>query len=414
MTFRSILVFTYIIFTIDCFSLSLEECINYAYAHRCELQKQDNAQNHYTKQHQYSKYKLLPNLQASAGHYFTKDNLYYSSLDGYVDDEAYQLGEMSLSSDLTLFDGLATINMIKQNKILIAKNESQTKAIQNTIKLEVIQAYYQVLMTKENIEVIKSSLSSTEERIDIVTIAVEAGKQSKIDLLELQAQREQERSRLINAEQRYQEAIITLKQAINYTEKVLTIDNVMPSFITNRINPDSIYIKAISFLPEFQLVEYDSLYWDYNLKRIKAGYLPFLSSTFSLSSNYQNNAIDLTADVPDKNYTFNQQLDDNFNQQIGLSLVIPLYSRHQVKHQVLENEREQKNVAIEKTQLYQDIYYEIEKLSNETNKRLDCINTLKKRLDYYTEIFEMRQEQYSHGILSITDYLIADNNVKNV
>lgn len=394
-------------------SFNLDELIHYAHTHHSELQKLQNTTHLYNKQLEYSKYSLLPSVQANVDHSFTKDNQYYSDTEGYITDEAYQLGQISISGNLRLFDGLASINKIKQNKLLIDKSISDTKALQNSIKLEVIGAYFEVLMSKENIEVINNSLASTQQQIKNITISVEVGKLSKIDLLELLAQREKENSRLINAQKQYEQSIITLKKALNYTGKKLKIKNITPHLLSQKINIDSIYVKAISILPEFQQIEYDSLYWDYNIKQIKGEYLPFLSTSFSLSSSYQNNDIDITGNTYNENYKKKQQLDDNFNQQIALSLVIPLYSRQQIKQQVLESEISQKNITIEKAQLYQDLYFEIEQLCNETNKRQAYIQTLNKRLKYYTEIFEMRKEQYSHGILSITDYLIADNNVKN-
>ena len=179
------------------------------------------------------------------------------------------------------------------------------------------------------------------------------------------------------------------------------------------LNTDSLFLHAISFLPEFKTVEYDSIYWDYNIKQIKAGYLPFLSTTFALSSSYQNNAIDLSGDTPSREYNTSTQLDHNTTQQVGLSLVIPLYSRHQVKQQLLENRTQQKNVAIEKAQLDADLYFQLEKLCNEATFQINYITSLEQKLQYYKDIYNLRQEQYKHRTLSITDFIIADNNAKN-
>lgn len=406
----SILLISY---TINISSLSLEESISYAYNHRSELLMQNELAHFYSKQHEYSKYKLLPDVQAQAGHSLLKDNQYYSSLDGYVKDETYQLGEISLSSSLTLYDGFASVNKIKQNKLLIAKNESQTLTIKNTIKLEVIQAYYAALMANENISTIEASLASTNKQIKIINIAVESGNLSKIDLLELLAQQESEKARLINAQKKYKQTIITLKQTINYQEKEITIDTNDQLPITPSLNADSLFLQAISFLPEFKTADYDSLYWDYNIKQIKAGYLPFLSTTFALSSGYQNNAINLSEDTPNRDYKLHAQLEHNTSQQIGISLVIPLYSRHQVKQQLLESHTQQQNLIIEKAQLYADIYFQLERLCNEATYQKNYIKSLEQKLQYYKDIFTLRQVQYQHGTLSITDFIIADNNVKN-
>ncbi len=393
---------------------TLNDCINYAYANRSELQKQENAHSRYKKQQTYAKYNLLPTLQAEADHRFVKDNYYYSSVDGYLADESYQLGQLSLSGKLDLFSGGATLNNIKQSKLLLAKNKSDIQVIQNSIKLEVIQIYFSVLLAKENIEVVKNALTITKQQIETVTIYVEEGKQSKVDLLELEDQSEKENSELISAQKEYDQAIIKLKQAINFKEEALEVEDVLQDWSISAIDADSIYLTAISFLPEFEQIRYDSLYWNYAIKQVKAGYLPYLSTSFSLSTGYQNNDIDLTGGTIDRSYKTSKQLDDNFSQQLGISLVIPLYSRHQVKQQIIEKEQQLQDISVDKAQLYQDIYFEIEQLCNTTVRCQENYKTIEKRLEYCSEIYEMRKEQFQHGVLSITDYLIAENKRKNV
>jgi outer membrane protein TolC len=51
-------------------------------------------------------------------------------------------------------------------------------------------------------------------------------------------------------------------------------------------------------------------------------------------------------------------------------------------------------------------------MSNEVKQSRAKIQSLEKRLNYYRKIQAIRLEQYNHGILSITDLLIAENNAR--
>jgi outer membrane protein len=378
---------------------------------RVELKKQENQQSYYQNNYQYSKYELLPSVNSRMDFNFTEKKSYDQNEGGYR-FKNNENGQWNISANLVLFNGFQTINKIKQSKTLIARNNTYTQSIKNNIKLEVIQAYYSLLMAQENIIITKQAIEVTNQQIAYIQIAVDGGKTSEIDLLEVKAQLEKEKSYYISSIKELEISQIKLKKSINYTDtNSFEIRSVfLENLVSKSLNTDSIYFLAINQLPEFKMATYDSLYWQYAIKQIKAQYMPYLTGNASVATSYNRRAIDFS-DI-NSTYRANNQLENNLNNNIGLSLIIPIYSKHKTKIQQLEKEKQLQEVNLDEEQLYIDIYFEIEQLCKETQRQQEKIKTIEKRLEYYTTIYSMRAEQYKQGVLSINDLLIADTNKK--
>ncbi len=389
-------------------SLSLDDCIKYAFQNRVELKKQQNSIRASQKQFEYSKYELLPlvNTRSNYGWNAQKD---LNTETSEWEKSNTQNGSISLYTELMLFNGLSSLNKIKQSKIMFARNKSYFEAVKNTIKLEVIQAYFELLMAKENQLIAEASIHSITEQVLLINEAVKIGKTSEIDLLEIKAQQAKEQSYLVRADKQYELSIIKLKKATNYKRDLsIVVYTNINALITSVVDIDSVFYQAIEILPEFKMAKQDSLYQNSAIKILKAQYLPVVSFSNNLSSQYLK-----SANLKGNSYNFNNQINNNIVNTIGLSVSIPIYSKQRVKKQKLELDRKLYDIIVDNKQLFNDIYFEIEQLCIETNNRQENLKLLEKRFNYYSEIYEMRKTQYHHGTLSITELMIAEKNRKD-
>ena len=383
-------------------TFSLSDCINYAHTHRIELQKQQTADTYYNKNHRYSIYGALPSVSGTVNYPFTSDR-----------HQSMRPGVVELSSELVLFNGFQTINDIRQSKLLTARNRSQTDKIRNDIQLEITEIYYSLLLARENIKIFENSIQSAEQQISLISQSVQAGRTSNIDLLEMQAQLEKERSNRIAAVRQYERDFIRLKRAMNYQSPsnlpegeafLLATPFTEASPLGRFGGAEDLFLSAISTLPEFRLARQDSLFAVYDLRKVKGQYAPYLSLSGSLSSQYQRAG---------ESGSFINQLENNFLRIAGVSLTIPIYSRHQIRRQQIGKERQLSDILLDNKQLYQDVYFEIERLYQEIVQNQENLQAAERRRDYSKQIYEMRREQYRYGTLSITDLLIAENNMRN-
>lgn len=378
---------------------TLSDCINYAYTRRIELQKQNAAQHYHDKNYTYSKYAFLPSFGNQANFQFN---------DG-KQNQLTQSNTIELTFEFVLFNGFQIFNALKQSKLLSDRNKTYIEKMRNDIRLEVSEIYFSLLLTQENREIIQNSIESAEKQIVTITESVKAGRTSSIDLMEMQAQIEKEYGNMIATNSQFLQNLTRLKKAMNYTEKdTIIISAISTEFLFPDVIEDSekLFLSAILTLPEFRLAKQDSIFGDYDIKRVKGQYAPYVSLFGNLSSQYQKLSMF-------QNNNFLKQIEDNFVKAIGVSLVVPIYNRHQIKKQQLEKEQQLSDIVLNNRQLYGDIYFETERITNEVKQSRAKIQSLEKRLKYYQQIYAMRIEQYNHGVLSITELLIAENNARN-
>lgn len=388
--------------------LSLNDCISYAFQNRVELQKQHNAIGTAQKQFEYSKYELLPLVRNDANYAYNARKVFNAETTEW-EKQNTENGFVSLYAELMLFNGLSTLNKIKQSKVLLARSKSYHQTIKNNIKLETIQAYYELLMSKENQLITKASMESIKEQVLLIEESVKSGKTSEIDLLEIKAQLAKEFSYSLRADKQYEQSVIKLKKTLNYKRtndlKVYSVAVATQKF---GVNTDSIFLQALALLPEFKLAKQDSIYQNYAIKILNGQYFPVVAFSNNLSTQYLK-----SPNLTGNNYSFNNQINNNWVNTLGLSVSVPIYSKHLVKKQKIELERQFYDINADNKQLFNDVYFEIEQLCRETNNRQENIKVLEERFDYYQKIYEMRKTQYYHGVLSITELMIAEKNRKD-
>jgi len=399
-----IIVFAFITIAAQSQDMQLQECIDYALQNRIEIKKYENNIVQSEQNVKYSKYSLLPSASIEAGHTFNgaKEGEY----------PAFQTANYSLNSQMIIFDGMQSIIKIRQSSLLNKRNKTELEILRDNVKIEVIQAYYELLIANENKQIIVRSLEKIDKQVQIIQEMVNEGKISVIDLYEIKAQNEKERKNLFQAELNRKKAYSALKKAINYPVnsdlQIADSSNLNMTYPTLSI--DDAYNLALETLPQIRLSIQDSIYAHNNISIIKGQYLPYLTTTSSMLSSYSEMSI---SPSNESDYNFSSQFEDNFAHQLGFSLIIPLYNRHNVKQKVFESKIQLDNIILEKENIENKIYREIETLITTIQLQNNKINALQEELRLYTQVFEMRKEQYSLGSLSINDYLLSENNKTN-
>ncbi|HWB93726.1 MAG TPA: TolC family protein, partial [Puia sp.] len=133
----------------------------------------------------------------------------------------------------------------------------------------------------------------------------------------------------------------------------------------------------------------------YDLAKAKTGYLPFLSASAELSTGYSNNGSD--------DYT--RQLDNNFFQQVGLNLSIPIFNRRSVKTAVenarIEVENSKLNLQNTQTTLALNIEQAYINVINAQGQYDAAVEELRAN----QESFRIAGEELKVGASNIVDYL---------
>lgn len=388
---------------------SLQKCIDYACQNRFEIKTAQLNVESQTKQYQYSKHLMLPDLASEYNLVNTSGRNPNINTNQWEDSNLKQ-GYFSLNANWELFGGLQILHRIKQNGLLKERYVSDIDNVKFKIRIEVTQAYYEVLNAKANANIAQNFIDVTGKQIQSLQVLINTGKKSRLDMLELEAKQEQHYSMLVNAKRQEVLAVNKLLKSMNCSNASFV--NMDTQFIKQlsltKVNADSIFGVAIQNVPSYKISKIDSSYKSLVLKEFKGKYAPKVKLWSTLTSLYQKDAINMTN--PKLEYGLGRQLQNNYNARVGLTLSVPIYSRFQVKSLVTDKKYNFQSSILESKKTYATVYFDIKALCEEFNVRLDNMEHLAKRKSKYEEIYELRLAQYHLGAYSITDLLTILSN----
>ncbi|WP_339865604.1 TolC family protein [uncultured Algoriphagus sp.] len=321
--------------------------------------------------------------------------------------ETQRIGNINLnaSSNATLFNGGRINNTVNQTKTILEQGLFNIEATKNTITLNVINYYVNVVFNQEQVKISENQLKTTQDQLARTTKLVDAGSLPYSDQLDLQAQLATNNVDLINAKATLNGSLLTLAQALQipYTSDFeiekpeLTVDD---TFMVTE-SSSTIYQTAVETMPEIKAASLGVLSAEYGIKMAKAGYYPTLSIFGNLGTNY----VDLYE------AKFGEQLDINFSQAAGLQLSVPIFSRMNNKASV-QRANVQKSLAevaeLEaKNQLRQDIETAFTNaLASEQSYQASLT-----RITSLEESFRIAQQRFELGAINSVDFQVAQNNL---
>ncbi|MCK0131421.1 TolC family protein [Flavobacteriaceae bacterium F08102] len=384
---------------------SLEDCINYAIEHNITVK--DASLNKTIAEVAYSKAKSSrwPNLFGNASQNFSNGNTIDPITSDYVSDQIHSTN-VGINTAMTLFQGNQISNEIKKNKLLVSQSELQEEVEKNNIVLAVLETYLQTLYSKESIAIAQNNLIASEKEVLRAKARLDAGTIALSDYTEAQSQAATNRYNVINAKNEYQQYIIELKQLLELapTEDIEleSVDEHLSLSAIN-LNKTAIYNKALRFLPEVQSSALEIALNEKALAIAKGSFLPTLSLIGSIGTGY-------TSVNPN---TFSDQFDVNFNQQIGVSLSIPIFNRNQTKAAVQTATINIEKAQIQKQSTEKEVYKKVETAYQNAVSAQAQVTAAEASKKAAEQSYILAQKKYELGDLSTTDLVISQNTYTN-
>jgi outer membrane protein len=306
-------------------------------------------------------------------------------------------GTYSVSSGITIYNGNYINNDIRQKNLLIESANLNILQTENDITLQITQAFLDILLAKENVVYIQDLLNTTAAQVDQGKKQYDAGSIARNAYIELQAQYATDKYTLVTAQNAVRQNKLTLKQLLQLPIPD-TFDIVAPdTVIATEAVPvlDTVEAVALRSRPEIKNGQLGIDISRYDLAKARAGYWPLLTASALLSSGYSNNQGD----------AYFKQLDNNFFQQVGLNLSIPIFNKRVVKTAVenakIEIDQSRLNLKNVQQVLAQTIEQAYINVLNAQGQYDAAVEGLKAS----QESFRIAGEQLKVGASNIVDYL---------
>jgi len=352
---------------------------------------------------------ILPNLNATNSNNLSFGRGLDQTSFQIVNQKLYQ-GSGSIGTSVDIFGGFAKINQIKQNKILLEVDESNVDKIKNDLTLDVVVSYMQVVYNEDLLKASRQQLVVSQETLKREDALLEVGNKTIADISQAKAQVSTAELNVTNAQNDLSISYLTLAQLMEMGTDTATFKVVAPTVAEIAIaqtdyDVRDVYNQALDNFPDIKLASLNALAAEKGIAIAKGSLYPSISLNAGLGSSYSYIFKTL---APQDN--FSTQIDDRFNQYIGLSLQIPIFNGLSAKSNVKRAKISYQNFKIQeqlaKNNLNKVIAQAVLDLKAAEGRYRSTENTFNAQKDAFNVI----EQRYNVGLVNSLDYNTATTN----
>jgi outer membrane protein len=374
---------------------TLQNCIDYAAQHNISINTLRLSTQSSQQDLLQSKAALYPNVSGSLSQSLVNSKDADPVVGGFATQSSFS-GNYGISSSLTLYNGGYLKNNIKSKDLSVQIANLNVQETRNDVSLSIAQAYFNILLAKENKVSLEAVLTTSKEQLKQGQIKYNAGSIARKDLVQIESQVASDEYNLVNAENTVRLNAVTLKQLLQLpasyeltiaTPDTITVSQTAPALL-NALE------DAMNTRPEIKNKDLSIQLAQVELEKVKAGSKPTISLTAGLATGYSNN----------QDYHYFTQLNNNFYQSLGVTVSIPIYSRRTNKTNI-----EKSKISIEQARLSlldtkTTLSQQVEQAFINWQNAKAQYNAAEVQLNASRESYDITNEQLRLGAMNILEW----------
>ena len=385
---------------------SLEECVAYAVEHNLQLDNTNNAVLSATESYRQSVRELLPSVSGNANYSVRYGRSIDPNTNVVVTNDFYS-NSYSIDASLDIFQGFQKKNSIASAKFLSEAAKESAEQEKYLLAFDVMSAFYDVQFFKGLVEINKEQESISQNNLDLVNKQIEIGTQAVSDRYDVESILVSDQLEVTRAENQLKAAELALAQLMNLedTSGIDIVDFTPGESDSLKTSSDSIYKEALTFLPMIKSQELTLKSTEKEVNIARGGLAPSLV----MFAGYGTGFFETNVNQLGETIKFNDQIENNASQYIGLSLNIPILSRwrnrsniSQLKIQALTS---MNNLNIQKQELNNVIQQAVlDYAASKAELKQTELNENARELSFITA-----QKRYDKGLISAIELFQAKN-----
>lgn len=392
---------------------SLEECISYAKEHNIDIKsKQLEIENSKINLSE-AKWAFSPTVSVSNSYSVSQGRALDPTTYEFVDDQSVSGNSTSVSASLTLFDGLNTINSVKQNKLSLTSSLYSLEKAENDLMLNITAYYLEILLAGENIQNTKQIVNSLEIQLDNTKRMVDLGKVTIADQLQIESQLADASTNLLSANNQLFIAKLNLCQLLeieDYASFEVSAEESNPQVP----NADIATILDNSHsLPELKIAELNIDIAKQDLNIVRSAYYPTVSMSVYYGSSYSSarEKVLLNDDGTYRYeaYPLSEQYTDNLNSYISIGVSIPIFNQMYTRKSVQRSKIAIQQAEYSEQAIRKQVVKEVNQAYIDMYSAWDKYSSTMIYLNSATEALEQIEMKYNIGASSVVDYNTAVN-----
>ncbi|WP_369434690.1 TolC family protein [Mucilaginibacter yixingensis] len=385
--------------------ITLQQCIDIAVKNNLEVKQTNNTMLVDSINYKQSKENLLPSLTGNASRSLNQGRGVNSITNTYI-NQSFTNDSYGLNTGVTLFNGLALQNNIKQALLAYKAGKMDLQAAKDQVTINVITNYMAVLNAEETLLQTQSNLAVSKEVLERLEIQEQQGNnKAASDIYDQRGIYATNKVNVVNAKNALNAAKLSLFQLMNIAyqpDAELQALNPAEPAARYSLNPQQIYEIALQQLPQIKAAILKRESAEKSLQMQKSRLFPTLTLGGSINTNYSSAS---------QNTSYFDQFKNNYATNIGLNLSIPLFTGHTQKNNIaiakisLNSYKDlQENTRTVLLQNVEQTYYNMTAAQNRYLALQDAVKA-------YTESFRISKIRFEAGVLTSVDFIISKNNV---
>lgn len=381
----------------------LQTCIDYALANNIQIKQSQANEASNQVDSKLAKAALLPSLSASvsqnlSNYPFASDNSSSES------STISTTGSYGLNASWTFFDGGTRSTNIKQTELNNQIAGLDIEESKNNIKLSIIQNYLQILYANEAIKTYEEALELSKAQLESNKVKLEIGSVAKSDVSQWESQYASDKYNLVNARATLDNYKLKLKQLLELDQldsmNIVISEPAEEDVLALIPDKQTVLQTAMSVMPQIRSSKLSTEYAQLGITKAKAGYYPTISlQASSGTGNVYNNST----------YSFGTQLKNNWNNAIGVSVSIPIFSNRTIKSAVETAGINVETSKLNEISVRKELYANIETAYLNTITAQSQYIAAEEKVKYSQDSYNVMNEQFTLGLKNTIEMLTEKN-----
>ena len=316
-------------------------------------------------------------------------------------------GSYGIDANWTLYNGSKRLYTLKQQRMNNRIAELSVAESENNIEESITQIYVQILYAAEAVKVNEATLAVSQAECERARALLAAGSIAKSDLAQLEAQVSTDNYQLVTAQATLQDYKLQLKQLLELDgEKEMTLYIPTPGD-ENVLSPlpskTDVYRSALTLRPEIEAGRLNVKASELDIDIARSGYIPTVSLSAGIGSTNTNG----------NDFTFGEQIKQNWNNSLGVTVSVPIFNNRQTKSAVQKAKIQKQSSELDLLDSQKALYKTIEGLWLDANSAQQRYVAATEKLRSTQTSYDLIQEQFNLGMKNTVELLTEKNNLLN-
>ena len=314
-------------------------------------------------------------------------------------------GSYGMDMNWTLYNGGKLVNTLKQERLNNRIAELNVAESENSIEESIAQTYIQILYAAEAVGINRATLETSLAECERAKALLQAGSLAKSDVAQLEAQVSTDKYQIVTAEAALQDYKLQLKQLLEL-EGEQEMQLYIPSLDDGQVlsplpSKADVYRTALVLRPEIEAGKLSVETAELDIKVARAGYIPSLNLSAGIGTTNTNG----------NDFTFGEQIKQNWNNSVGLSISIPIFNNRQTKSAVQKARLQKMSSELDLLDTQKTLYKTIESLWLDANSAQQQYAAATEKLKSVQASYDLVQAQFNVGMKNTVELLTEKNNL---